>query len=816
MPSLKSVFLFCILFISVNFIHSQNLGFIQGIVRDSMQTPMDGAVVNLLKSADSSLVKSYLTETNGEYSFPLLIHGVYFLDISYIGYQNYVSSPIQIDTEHSNLILADIILVNGGSTQLKTLEIVAKKPFVERKVDRVVVNPDALITNAGTTAMDVLEKSPGLQVDLDGNIRMNGRPGVLIYIDDRPTYMTPADLAAYLRSLPSSALGTIEIMSNPPAKYEAAGNVGIINIKMKKTKAEGFNGSVNASYGQGFYMRSNNSANFNYRINKLNFFSSVGYNKNGSYQDLNINRKYFNLSGDLQSIFDQNTYIKRNSENLNARLGLDYYATSKTTLGLVLTGFRLNSRETSTNIAEITDSLNVLTSEVHAFNPTDRIFSNGNININLNHKLDSLGQEISFNADYVLYDSQLDQSLRSWNYSPEGEFLSGTNLISDLPSDVEIMAAQLDYMRPLGKAGRLDGGARTSSVSTHNVADFFDEEGGVLTVNNDFSNNFEYDEVIQAAYLNYSVEGTKFSVQTGLRYENTDIEGRQIGNELRPDSIFTRKYDGLFPTFYLTYKIDSAAQHVLGFSYGRRVERPNYQDLNPFTYPLDRFTLYAGNPFLRPTFSHNLEATYTAFNMITLTGLYSRTEDVINETIEQSEGIFYSRPGNFGKATTYGVSLTGGVPLSKWCTLQFYTEVMHNKYEAVLYDQKIDNEGTYWYFGPTAQFQITPMWAAELGGSYQTAIAMAQFVVIPVGSIRAGVSKKIMKNMGSLRLNVNDVFFTNQPGGDIKGLENSTASWLSYIDTRVVTLSFSYRFNKGQTLSARKTGSSESETQRVR
>lgn len=783
------------------------------LVTDSLQQPIEGAIATLFVESDSALVGSSITETNGTAAITFSEVGTYFLQVVQLGYLPFIQHGIEITSNLSTPLA--VVLRNEEAAKLGVVEIQSTVPFVERKVDRIVVHPDVLISNAGTNALEVLEKSPGIMVDINGIISLRGKQGVLIYIDDKPTYLAPEDLANYLKSLPSSSIATIEIMHTPPAKYDAAGNSGIINIRLKKTTAQGLNGSVNLNYGQGFYARSNNGLNFNYRINKLNIFSNFGYSYNGSYQDLTINRKYFTAEGEPLSFFDQNTYIKKQNKNANLKLGMDFYATKKSTFGLVLNGFIQDSHETSQNTAQLRDSVNTLTSLVYAFNPTDRLFRNGNINLNYTLKPDTTGKEITINADYGEFDSDLTQALVSSTYDPNNEFLGRTNLVSDLPSNIKIATAQIDYLQPVGKTSRIDAGAKTGHIETNNVADFFDEVNGILTTNADFTNEFLYKENIHAGYINYSTERNKVSIQTGLRYELTNVNGHQVGNEIRNDSTFTRDYSALFPTFYATYKIDSLGKKILGFSYGRRIDRPNYQDMNPFTYPLDRFTLYAGNPFLQPTYSHNFELSYTSASGLMLTGYYSFSNDVISETIEQEDGIFYSRPGNIGKSTTYGISMNFGLPLTKWSTLKLYTEVMQNEFTSLLYNQQLDNRGAYWYIGPTLQFIISPTWSAELSGSNQTAVNVGQFVTIPVWQVRGGVSCKILKKMGTLKLNVNDIFYTNQPGGDIKGLENSNASWFSYLDTRVYSISFGYRFMKGQTLDARTTGSAESERARV-
>lgn len=806
--------LFFLLFVA-QIIHAQNIGKILGTVKNSQNEALIGATVTLLKARNEALIKATFTDVNGAFEFEKLPPDSCKVTVSFVGMAKYTSELLVLDTQRNSLVLADIVLTNNTNT-LNEVKVTAKKSFMEQRIDRTVINPDALISNAGVTSLEVLEKAPGIMVDVNGNISLKGKTGVVVFIDDKPTYLSVTDLAGYLRSIPSGTIETIEIMTNPPAKYDAAGNAGVINIKLKKNIAKGFNGGLNLAYGQGRFMRTNNSLNFNYRINKFNFFSNLSINQNNSYQDLTIWRRYFAPTGELASSFTQNSYIKPESGGKNLKLGVDFYATKKTTLGLVLSGFRNTTVRNVTNNAQIIDGRNVLLGLVEAETPTNVLFKNGSINLNLTHQLKAKDREISVNIDNIVYNSDIKQVLTNSNLQPDRTLLSQSVLESLLPSRLNIKAAKVDFVTPIAAGGRFEAGLKSSLVRTENIADFFDVNGQNRVPNYEFSNNFEYDENINAAYVNYSRDLKKLSVQAGLRFENTNIEGNQLGNKQVKDSTFSRKYNNLFPTFYLAYRFDSTDTHQMGFSIGRRIDRPNYKDMNPFTYPLDRFTYYSGNPFLQPTFAFNVELSHTYKNFLTTTFEYSRADNVISETNEQRGNIFYSRPGNFAKQITYGISINGVFTPTKWWTIQVYTALMNNAFKSVIYNQLLDESRFYWVCMPTNQFQISKQWRAELAGSYQSKVLSGQFLVLPIRSIRAGVALKILKDQGTIKLNVSDVLYTNQVGGDIRNIANSSANWYSFLDTRVATVSFSYRFNKGQNLKVRQSGGSETEQKRVK
>jgi len=807
---MKRIISIITIFISSNLFAQQSV--ITGTV--NAEGEVSGAIVTLLKSTDSSVVKTTLCEANGNYTLSNLKAGSYLLSISHVGYIQFFTKTFSLEVGQQ--LQFEKISLLANSKELKEITVTAKKQFIERKIDRLVLNPDAIIGNAGGNALEVLEKAPGIQVDVNGNISFKGKQGVMVFVDDKPTYMAALDLANYLRSLPAGSIDIVELMSNPPAKYDAAGNSGIINIRLKKNTLKGFNGSLSVSYGQGRYHRTNNSFNINYRLNKINYYANLSWNQNHSYQDLTINRKYFTPSGLYKSAFTQNSYIKREIEGLNLKLGADYYISNKSTAGLVISGFENRTYSPVQNRSTIINGSNQVDSTVLATNPGDRKWKNGSINLNYTYKINKKGSEVSANADYLNYQADITQQLESFNFNPANTVSSKSTLQSFLPADLNIQSFKTDYLSPLKENAKLEAGVKFSRVKTNNTASVFDIINAISIPNYEFSNKFLYDENINAAYLNYAKEGKKLSIQTGLRIENTSIRGKQLGNPIIKDSSFVRNYSNLFPTVYLQYKFDSLQKNQMTFSMGRRINRPNYQDLNPFSYPLDRFTYYGGNPFLQPTLAYYAELSHTFDNKITTSIDYSLTDNVIMETNEQRGNIYYSRPGNFAKEVSYGLNINANLQPAKWLTLMLYTELRNVAYRSVIYGQNLDEERFYWYVGPTSQFTITKNLSAELAYTYQSSVLVAQFLTIPVWQMRAGLSQKIMKGKGSLRLNVNDMFFTNKPGGDIRNIANATANWRSILDSRVTNIAFSYRFAKGKTLAARKSGASDEEKSRVK
>ena len=535
-----------------------------------------------------------------------------------------------------------------------------------------------------------------------------------------------------------------------------------------------------------------------------------------TYQDLDIERNYLNANGSLKSQFQQNSFIKTQVRNHNLRLGMDYYVNQKSTLGVVVSGFINGNTAITDNNASVINASQRIDSVNKGLSVSEREWSNGSINLNYSYKINKKGAELTTNLDYIDYRADISQNLKNDVFSPTGNVLSQSQLSGNLPAKIKVQTAKIDYTNPLA-IGTLEFGAKTSLVDANNTAQFFNVfKDNTVSPNNELTNYFKYKENINAAYVNFSKEYRRFSFQAGLRLENTNIEGNQYGNPTQKDSSFTRNYTNLFPTIYFNYKLDSLAKNQLGFSYGRRIDRPNYQDLNPFSYPLDKFTIYAGNPFLVPTFSDVIEFSHTYDNKITTTLAYTDVRNVIDETI-QFEGVFFvSRPNNIGKQQAISLSVSGAVQPAKWWTIQVSGDAIYNNFSSILYGQILENSGTFFVGNLVNQFTLGAGWSAEANGFYQSPAYSSQFVTTPVWRVGGGVQKKIMKNNGTLKLSFTDIFWSFRPGGNIKALNQATANFNSRLDTRSFIISFSYNFSKGKLLRARKMGGSDEERKRIK
>jgi hypothetical protein len=815
MKLIRVLFLSFFILLLFNFADAQtSAGTISGSVLDDAKKPLDGATVILLVAKDSSVVSSQLANKDGSFAFENLKDDTYLVKATFIGYKNYVSGNVVVSGQQR--VTLPVFNLSPSGKMLKEVAVTGKKSFIEQKIDRTVVNVGALISNTGTNALEVLEKTPGVQVDADGNITFKGKSGVLVMIDDKPTYLSAANLATYLKSLPSSSLDQIELMDNPPAKYDAAGNAGVINIKTKKNTIRGFNAVASADYAQGFYGRTNESINMNYRIDKVNLFANLSYNEDRTYRRLEIDRDYFDDNGNLTSSLKDISYFRPTSNNTNIKTGMDFYASPKTTWGIVYSGTIERDHDNSPVFSPLFGQNGELDSTINTLNTSKNKFNSNGININYTHKYDSVGRELTFDLDYIRDQSNSNQLFVNNTFLPDGTLTNSTALSDNLPATINIYSAKTDYTHPLKGKAKIEAGVKSSYVNTDNAANYFNVVNGVSTIDYNNTNRFLYKENINAAYINFNKNFGRFSIQTGVRVENTNGDGHQLGNAEKADSSFINHYTNLFPTAYLSYNLDTAGHNVMVASYGRRIGRPNYGSLNPFTFFVDEFTYFSGNPFLRPQFTDNYKLAYSFRSLFTLALAYNYTTDVQGETIHRTGDVFISTQGNIGQQKTLDFSVNTNFQPAKWWTVNLYAEVYQNTYQGAFYTGYLNQSKVTVSGNGNNQFTISPTWSAELSGFFDTGGAYGQFVTLPKGMLNAAIQKKILNNKGSIKLTMQNILQSFSPSGTITNIVDATATFHNTLDTRVATLAFTYSFGKStNTPKKRETGGADSEQGRA-
>ncbi|TDO20697.1 TonB-dependent receptor domain-containing protein [Pedobacter duraquae] len=784
---------------------------IRGRIVDGNHNPISMAGIKLI--FDNRIIERATSDIGGSFLLQPTRKGNWLIIISAPGMDS-LSISVML-AEKSSIELEDIVL-GAHINKLNDVIIVGKRAYIEQKIDRTVINVGSLISNDGANALEVLEKSPGVVLDASGNISFKGKAGVLVLIDGKQTYLSGTNLAGYLKSLPSSALDQIELMDNPPAKYDAGGNSGVINIKTKKSKIQGFNGALSGSFTQAHYGQTNESVNLNYRKNKVNLFSNLSYSLNHTFRKLDLGRNYFNADGSLKSAFEQTQYIQPYSNAFNGKIGLDYYLSPTTTWGFVLTGLFSPGKTKNPSINNLFNGDNQLINIVTADNTSKGSFNNKGINVNYSHQFDSLGSGLTFDIDYINYGSKNEQSFLNRTYASDQALTNSSKIISDLPTDIDILSFKTDYTHPFKKNAKIDAGLKSSYVNTDNAANYYNVIDGTGIPDYNLSNRFLYQENINAAYVNFSKSYRRLVFQTGMRLENTNAKGHQLGNSKQADSSFTRHYTNLFPTAYLSYKLDSTGTTTLVLSYGKRIGRPFYQDLNPFITISDPFTYSSGNPYLQPQFSNNYKLTYNYKSIFSGSIYYYYINDLQNEVIRQQGNIFIDGTGNIGKANYIGASLNVNVEIRKWWFLSTYAQVFKNRFRGDLFGNYLDQSSTFGEINMTNQFTFLNGWSAELSGWYITKRAGGQFINFATGQLNAGVQKKILNNKGAIKLNVRDILNTYTADGLTNFLPNANSTFRNRFYQRSFTLGFNYNFGGSANSRKRTAGAAEIEKARIK
>jgi len=798
------------LFVFLSSAVAQNAGKISGSVLQNAK-PAEGATVSLLRAKDSAVVKLSVASKDGLYVFDNIADGKYLLTATAVGHRKTYSKQIEVSPQQRIVQLPAFNLI-AVEKALTDVTVTAKRPLVEQRIDRTIVNVDASITNIGASALEVLEKSPGVSVDREGNISLKGKEGVLLMVDGRPTQLSGADLANLLRNMNANQLDQIEIMTNPPARYDASGTSGIINIKTKKIITAGYNGSATVSYTQGHYPKTAEAFNLNYRNAKLNLFTNLSHNYREATSLLTIQRNLYNSTTDaLENYFDQRADLRNKGNSYNAKAGLDFFASKKTTLGLVLNGTSSSTSSANRNTTTISNSTKDLQSKTRANVDNANDWKNFSTNLNFRTVFEK-GKELTSDLDFLKYRGGTDQFMvNAYEDAAGNPFRKADTLMGDLPQNIDVYSGRVDYLHPLKKGSRFEAGIKSSLVKTDNDAAYDSIQYGNVVHDVNRSNHFIYEENINAAYVNLSTSlSKKWSAQFGLRLENTNAKGTQ----LTTGETFNRQYTQLFPTAYFQYKAND--KNNFGANFGRRVRRPNYGSLNPFIRFVDRYTYTKGNPMLKPSLSNNVELSHTWRNQITTTVNYTATTDMIDDIIEQKGEEAYKAPANIASLHQYGIAVDANTPVTKWWMSSISLNGFNNRYKGVAGGTPIELSQTSFTAMTTQQFKLSKTLTGEINGRFRSGLLEGVMKVKAMGFVGAGLSQQVMKGAGSLRLSVRDIFNTLKFRADSR-YGNVDFNFQQKSESRVVTIGFSYRFSKGKKVAPvkRTAGSAGEEQDRI-
>ncbi len=789
---------------------AQSTGKVTGNVTDNKDKGLAAVTVTLLSSADSSMVKADISDASGKFEIPVMKAGSYLLSYSLVGYEKKYSVVFEVG--EGQTFAATTATLAASALKLQGVTVTSKKPMIEVKADKTVFNVEASINATGSNALELLQKSPGIQVDNNDNISMKGKTGVKVYVDGKMMQLDTKDLAAYLKSISSNDIEAIEMISNPSAKYDASGNAGIVNIRLKKNKKFGTNGSVNLGFVQGITLKGNGSVALNYRDKKINLFGNVGANIGRYENPLDLYR----IQKD--TLYDQHTKMHSYDKSINIKAGADYFINSKNTIGILATTNFSPSKWVSNGTTDVYDNkTGEFIKKLEAHNEVPGHRTNANFNLNYRY-VDTSGREINFDADYGLFRGVGRSFQPNYYYTNNNILLYTVTNRNYTPTDIDIYTAKVDFEQRLGKA-KLGYGAKFSYVTTKNTFDFFnDNVNGDPVKILERSNAFEYTENVNAAYVNYLRQlNSKWSLQLGLRMEQTNSKGvlTRADGVVQADNTVKRNYWDLFPSGALTWNINQ--KHSLNLTYSRRIDRPTYQDLNPFENKLDELTYEKGNAFLQPQYTDNVELTHTFMGMINTTVGYSHVKDYATQATDTINNATFVQQKNLAQQQIINFNMGSSLPIRKWWN--GYVNIWYNyqMFRGSIGDNKVhENISSYGAYLQQS-FSLGHDYTAEVSGWFNgPSVWGGTWKTKSQGAVDIGLQKQILQKKASIKISATDIFHTApwKATNDFGGLYiRGGGAW----ESQTFRASFSWRFGNSQVKSSRQRQTGlESESKRIK
>ncbi|MBN4072978.1 TonB-dependent receptor [Crocinitomix catalasitica] len=603
---------------------------VSGKLSSGNQSVPFGTVL-IKSSSDSSVVRVALADSLGQFSVTGVPAGTYFAHATSIGFLDYYSDKFDVGSSDVNLKSVEMSVDDKMMDKVTVMKI---RPIIEILPDRTVFNVSNTINATGANGFDLLRKAPGVVVDNNNNIIVEGKSGVQIYIDNKPTILSGDDLVNFLKSLQSSDIDKIEIITQPSSKYDAAGAAGIVNIIMKRNKNLGTNGTLTGVYTYGLRGDNhlgNGSLSLNHRNKRMNVYTNYSNNFGPNYSFADFNKT---LEGILYgSDMVNNTEINGHT----GRLGTDFFLGSKHTIGVLATA---DYYETNTESVTTTYYAPVGTTPNQRLDArNDNLGGVFQYSGNLNYRFaDTLGHEWTIDADYGGYQRTADSYQPNLYIDELTSDTTATNIYRMItPTKIQIITAKTDYSQYLW-GGKLGLGAKYSIVNTDNFFDFYDIIDGQDVINKSRSNQFFYRENINAGYVNYGRKlGKRWNMNIGVRVENTNFRGELISTQGTGNQVIDSSYVNLFPSGGITFMQNH--KHMWRLNYSRRIQRPNYQNLNPFETQIDEFSYMKGNPFLLPQYISNVGLSHTfkyrfntAISYSYISNFFAQITDTLNST----------------------------------------------------------------------------------------------------------------------------------------------------------------------------------------
>ncbi|MFD0749484.1 outer membrane beta-barrel protein [Mucilaginibacter calamicampi] len=794
------VFVVALLFFVLQ-IHAQSANNVYTItvLNDKMQ-PLENVVVMQLQAPDDKLVKTDVTDQNGEVKFRIDIPGDYRFATQLMGYNDGLTAAYTLPGK----IMAATINLSAASIDLKEVNISGKRMFLEMQPGKMVVNAGSSISNAGTNVQEFLPRLPGVSVDKSGTISLRGKAKVLVLIDGRQIYLSGEDLLNRLSGISSSQIQQVELIFNPSAKYDASGNAGIINIITKKNGQNGFNGNVSVSGNQGKYFKTADFINLNFKTGRFSSFFDYSANVDNNYTDVYDTRDYI-----AYGRLEMTTRIKVKKVNTDLRTGTDYQLSDKSSVGLTLSASTFDRDHPGYAEAKWLDN----TGKVISTNSLSNNFVDGLKNIgaslNFNSEL-SQTQHFSVDVDALKYNAYNDQTTTNQELSPGGNL---TGSIVHFPTTINIYAGKADYSLQLDKNKRFETGVKLSRSNTDNISDYRNYDGALQS--KDLSNSYRYfyNEHIYALYSNLNITGQKINAQLGLRYENSQYTSQITDNLAGRNNSFTTNYGSLFPSSTLSYKVDSVNSFTLAA--GRRIDRQTFKTLNPFLLFLNNYTLEGGNADLKPQFSWNFDLSHSWKDKIITTLSYNTTKNYMaGSSLGTTGPQVLVNTINVNNVQNIGLSVATQFEMAAWWSATASGSVNYKKFSGYK-DWQIQTSITQFQLNVGNQFTISKSVSAELTGNYISKSRPELLSVeLPTGNVSVGLSKTVLNGSGSVKLYGRDLFY-NSATRALSDIRTGTDYAVFKRDFRYVGISFSYRFGKTMKDRKRSDGSAAEESGRA-
>lgn len=771
-------------------------GALSGKLQDQQGEALPFANVAVMKVADSSLVTGAVTDSEGSFRIQSPKMGKYFLRFSAIGFSSVFTDAFEIKEADFSRDFGPVKMKEEAAL-LQEVSVEAMRPRVIVEADRMVVSVDGTAMASGSTAFEVLSKSPGIWVDQDGNLQLNGKSGVEVMIDGRPTYLSAKELQTMLEGMPAENIKNIEIISNPSAKYDAEGTAGILNLNLKKNTLSGFNGSLYAGYQYRRQHLYNSGATLNYKKGKWNSFASLDLAERGRMRDQAVDKTFTGERG--IAYFDQAGMENRRRFPVGLRIGTDYELNERHSLGVMANLSYQDGRTDWNTIGHLRDYAGGRDIHIDARNHMEDEFSNGTLKLHYTGLLDTTGTTLSADLDYVRLNKEVNNRFINQytfldDHSEEKEHLTSSSL-----SDYDIFSARLDLELPLSKGTKLELGTKASRVVSGSKLRFYVHTGDEERLDAGKSNDFVYQENIYAAYANFSSRlSDTWNLQGGLRAEKTVAEGRSLSlNTTMP-----RNYLNLFPSLFVQQNVSDNYQ--LTYSYSRRVTRPNYEKLNPRIFYLDPYTYVEGTPELQPQYTHALQLTQSFFKTYKLVLGYDHASDFIVELplqdAETKQTAIAAR--NMDRFRNYSATIVAPVQVLPMWSINNNIMMAQQQYSTQMGEETLKNKQFFLMAQSNHQLKLPMDIMLEVNGAYRSPGAYGLYRIQSQWWVEAGLKRSFMDEKLDLSMDVTDIFRTM----DMKvtsEIEGNTTTINQYFGNRGVRLNLRYRFNKGEKFDSR-------------